>query len=523
MALMGIDVGSSGCKAIVFSNAGEQLAEHYIEYPHSDNQYEIDGNLIWENVKSTIIHCTKMHSKNPSKNPIGEKITAISISSFGESFVPVDKNGQVLMNTMLYTDKRGKPECDALVEKLGEEKIMKITGVKPQPMYSLAKMIHIKENYPEIYEKTYKFLLIGSFVIYKLTDETVIDYSLAARTMAFDVINKKWSEEILDLAGIDINKLAQVMPSGTITGQVKFEIATQLGLAGLAGNAESNDESKNEGIKVVTGGHDQICAALGAGVIDSSIAIDGTGTVECITPIFDRPILENSFLGNNYACVPYVIDGMYATYAFNFTGGAILKWFKNNFAKFESLKAKEQGISVYKLLDENASKTPTDLIVVPHFAGSATPDMNEDARGAFMGMTFDTDTSILYRAMIEGVTYEMLYNLEILEENGILIKELRAVGGGAKSSLWLQIKADITGKTIVSLETQEAGIVGAVILAGVATGVYKDLEVAAKVFVKSKKRVEPDPANEKIYQINYQRYKKIRKLIEKIYKEENEK
>ena len=183
MALLGIDVGSSGCKAIVFSDTAQVLSEYYAEYPSVENPYEISGELIWDKVRTAILHCTEL---------VSERIDAIGVSSFGESFVPIDKDGRVLMVTMLYTDKRGKIQCDELVGKLGNEKIMNITGVKPQSMYSLPKIMYIKENHPDVYLKTYKFLLIGSFIIYKLTGECVIDYSLASRTMGFDVINKEW-------------------------------------------------------------------------------------------------------------------------------------------------------------------------------------------------------------------------------------------------------------------------------------------------------------------------------------------
>lgn len=495
MALMGLDVGSSGCKAMVFDVSGKQLAYSYIEYPPFENIYETNGNVIWENVTKVIKDCT---------SKVKEKITALSISSFGESFVPIDKSGNVLMNTMLYTDTRGSEQCEKLIKNIGKDKIMGISGVNPHPMYSLSKMIYIKENYPEVYEKTDKFLLIGSFIAYMFTGETVIDYSLAARTMAFDVIKKEWSDFLLKEADIDKSKLPSPIQSGTIIGKIKAQMASELSLP--------ND------LIVVSGGHDQICAALGAGVIDTSIAIDGTGTVECITPIFDKPILTKEFLGNNYACVPYAIDGMYATYAFNFTGGSILKWFKNNFAGNDVLRAKEKGISVYELLDREGAKTPTDLIVIPHFAGSATPDMNESARGAFLGLRFDTNKSILYRALIEGVTYEMVYNMEILAQNGIEISELRAVGGGAKSHYWLKIKANVTGKTIVPLDVEEAGIVGAVILAGVATGVYKTFKEAVPHFVKKRKAIEPNWTEHNFYLENYEKYKIIRKSISNLYK-----
>ncbi len=498
MALLGLDVGSSGCKAMVFDIDGTQLSYSHIEYPPFENPYETNGDLIWGYVKKVIKEC----SENLSQN-----ITAMSISSFGESFVPVDSCGKVLMNTMLYTDKRGKAQCNDLISKLGEERIMNISGMKPQTMYSIVKMMYIKENNPDIYEKIDKFLVIGSFFAYKFSGKFFIDYSLASRTMAFDVIKKEWSQEIFEAAGIDSSKMAEPIPSGSVIGTILPEIAQELSLP--------------EDMIVVSGGQDQICAALGAGVLDSNIAIDGTGTVECITPIFDQPKMSKDFLEHNYTCVPYMLDGVYATYAYNFTGGAILKWFKNNFSNDDVARAEKMGISVYQLMDQEGSKVPTDLIVIPHFAGSATPDMNEFARGAFLGLKFDTDKGTLYRAMIEGVTFEMLYNLEILRDNGIEIKELRAVGGGAKSDYWLQIKASITGKTIVPLDVDEAGIVGAVIMAGVATGVYRSYSDAVEVFVKRRESFEPIPEEHAKYLINYEKYKVARNNLALLFAEQN--
>jgi len=497
MALLGLDVGSSGCKAMIFDTDGTQLAYAHLEYPPFENVYETHGDLIWEHVKRVIQDCTSV---------VHETVTAMSISTFGESFVTVDQDGEVLMNTMLYTDPRGITQCKRLVASLGEEPIMGITGMKPQTMYSLVKMMYIKDNHPAVYDKTFKFLVIGSFCIYRLTGQDVIDYSLASRTMAFDVLHKEWSKVMFEAAGVDQKKMAKPIPSGTLVGKILPEIAKELGLS--------------VDMLVVSGGQDQICAALGAGVVDSAVAIDGTGTVECITPIFDAPKLSKVFLENNYTCVPYMVDGMYATYAYNFTGGAILKWFKNNFAQDDVAYAHTNGQSIYQYMDSHGAQTPTDLIVVPHFAGSATPDMNPFARGAFLGLKFDTDKGTLYRAMIEGVTYEMLYNLEILKENGIEIKELRAVGGGAKSDYWLQIKASVTGKTIVPLDVDEAGIVGTVIMAGVATGVYQNIAEAVRVFVKKRNAFEPIPADREIYQKNYQRYKLARAAIAHLFQEE---
>jgi xylulokinase len=468
MAVMGLDIGTTGCKSIVFDENGKPLSHAYKEYKSSGNIYEINAEEVWNSVCEVL----KKSAQGIST------IKALSISSFGESVVPIDKNGRVLQQSFLYTDPRGTEQCKKYSEVYGEENIMKLSGIKPHPMYSLCKIGYIKENMPEVFKNTYKFLLFEDFIIYKLCGEFYTDYSLASRTMAFNVTEKHWESSLLDLAGIDDRKLAKPLASGTIAGKILSQISQELGLP--------------KDLITVTGGHDQVCAATGAGIIRPGLAIDGTGTVECITPAFDRPILTNDFLNNNFACVPHSINGMYVTYAFNFTGGSILKWYRDNFAALEMRIAKESGMNVYQLLDEKGAKEPTDIIVIPHFAGSGTPQMDSAARGAFLGLRFDTDAPTLYRALIEGVTYEMAYNMEYLKNAGIQIDELRAVGGGAKSEYWLGIKAGITGCRIVSLDVEEAGVVGAAILAGVAAGIYKNIKEAVPIFVREKQVIEPD-------------------------------
>jgi xylulokinase len=322
--------------------------------------------------------------------------------------------------------------------------------------------------------------------------------------MAFDVVNKCWDIELLQLSGMDTDKLPQPIPTGEKVGIVLPEVARFLGLP--------------QGVIVAAGGHDQVCAAIGAGVLSTDVAIDGTGTVECITSVFDKPQLEESFLNNNFVCVPYPVKGMYTTYAFNFTGGAILKWYKDTLGLYEQQVAKEQGISVYRYLDMQGAKEPTGIIVIPHFSGSATPDMNEHAKGAFLGITMDTDAPMLYRALIEGVTYEMMYNLEKLEEFGISMSVLRAVGGGSKSPYWLQMKADILGKTIIPLDLDEAGIAGTAMLSGVCCGVYQSLEEAEKLFVKKKQPYEPNMELHQAYLKHYQRFKMVRQMIADVFR-----
>lgn len=535
MAIIGLDVGSTGCKCIIFSDDGVNEAYAYREYSRNLSCTTLPAKVIWDSVCSVLKEANKAYlnkyanntlsdsssvvaihkntfSKNNDDSAVGNgnqdnvvnvkvnadnyKVKAICISSFGESFVPVDINGDALSDIMLYTDPRGKEECEEFFLTVSEEDIMKISGVKPHPMYSLPKIAWIRKNKPEIFENTWKFLLIEDYIIYKLTGSSFIDYSLASRTMAFDVTKKCWDKSLLSLAGLDESKMSTPVPSGTFVGTIHDELSVQLGLP--------------SDLKVVTGGHDQVCAAVGAGVATIGTAIDGIGTVECITPAFSSPILESDFLNNNFACVPYAIPGMYVTYAFNFTGGSLLKWFRDNFAAKEEIEARETGISVYRILDEKCAKQPTSVMVVPHFAGSGTPDMRPSDTGSIAGLTFQHGAPEIYRALLEGVTFEMKYNMELLKSVGVEITELRAVGGGAKSKLWLEIKAAITGCRILQLEVDEAGITGAAIMASVAVGNYSSINEAAKDFIKIKNVIEPDLELKVQYDEMYLQYKKIR-------------
>ncbi|MHB1484035.1 MAG: FGGY-family carbohydrate kinase [Saccharofermentanales bacterium] len=491
MAIIGLDVGSTGCKCIVFSDAGHNEAYSYEEYPRSLTGTTIPAETIWQSVCSVLKDANRKFSQRND-----DAVKAICISSFGESFVPVDETGKPLADIMLYTDPRGQEECDRFLDVMPEDEIMRISGVKPQRMYSLPKIAWIRAHQPDVFNKTWKFLLVEDYIIYRLCGSAIIDYSLASRTMAFDVTLKCWDPGLLSLAGINSTHLSDPVPSGTIAGIIFPVLADEFGFT--------------KDVRIVTGGHDQVCAAVGAGVTAPGTAIDGIGTVECITPAFSQPILEPEFLQNNYACVPYAVPGMYVTYAFNFTGGALLKWFRDNFAAKEEIEARASGKSVYQILDEKAAPSPSQLLVIPHFAGSGTPDMDPAATGSIIGLSFKDGVPEIYRALLEGVTFEMKYNMDLLQSVGVNIVELRAVGGGAKSKIWLEIKAAITGCRILQLEVDEAGITGAAILASVAMGIYPSIKEASDKFIKIKDTIEPDKALQEKYVDLYTQYKKYR-------------
>lgn len=496
MALAGLDVGSSGCKCTIVREDGVFIASKYCEYDISrkTGEDEIVPDTVWDSV------CYVIREAACKATEMGESIKAMALSSFAEAAVPIDKDGNVLANAMMYTDPRGSEECAELVQKLGNDKIFEITGLAPHCMYTVSKIMWLRNNRPDVFEKIYKILCFEDFVCYRLTGKAVAEPTLAARTLLCDVsdnsVSKRWSSEMLEAAGLREDLFGELKAPGTAVGTVMPEMAEKLSLS--------------EETVIVIGAHDQICAAIGAGVLEPGPAVNGTGTVECVTPVFNNPIRDENMMNNKFNCAPHAVEGRYVTYAFSYAGGALLKWFRKTFAKDLEGKAEQTGENVYALLDELVRDSlPTKLLVLPHFSGAATPYMDSEAKGAIMGLTLETDRATIYRALMEGVAYEMLLNIDLLEAVGVKVDSLVSAGGGSNSKVWLQIKADITGRPISCLEQPEAGTIGAVILAGVAVGVYDSIESAVAKLVKQKKTYYPDADKHAVYMKQYEKYKKL--------------
>lgn len=486
MKIAGLDIGTTGCKLTVFDENGNYLDKAYKEYPaiRKSEEYEIDADVIWQGVLSVMKEIGKNYPD----------IAGIGVTSFGETCVLADADGKPLHQAMLYTDPRGAKECKALVDGIGEKKLASMTGLKPHEMYSISKIMWIKKHKPEIYGKAEHIFLMEDYVVFSLTGKAQIDYSLAARTMAFDISALQWSREIFECAGIDMLLMSEPVPTGTSAGKIKPEIAELTGISSSA--------------VIVSMSHDQVAAAVGAGVFSSDIAVDGAGTVECITPMCDElPELELMYEGN-FAVVPYVIPGKYLCYAFSYTGGALIQWCVDTLAKQEKKEAAREGISVNTLL-EGAESDPTGMLVLPHFAGAATPYMDIGSKGAIVGLTVATEVPEIYRACMEGVVYEMLLNKEYLEDYGVEFYMMHATGGGAKSKVWMQMKADILNVPITELETVDAGTVGSAMMTGIVTGCFKDLKDAAEHMIKKKKVYAPRGEMHEKYLVIYKRYRKL--------------
>ncbi len=490
MVSLGIDIGGTGCKCVAFREDGVQLALRYLEYPNPTGNVNLNAYTLRDCVLEVIRGCV-------CELDNAEDVAAITVSSFGESFAPVDAAGEPLTDIILYFADSESHSFNETVKTIGPERISEITRVLPDASYSLAKMLAAPEN-------TDKFLFVASYIVYLLSGKAVCDVSLACRSLLYDVRGGCWSQELLEKTGIPESKLPQILPTGASVGVILPEMAEMLGLP--------------QTVKIVMGSHDQIVNALGAGVAELGDAVDTTGTCECITPLFpDMP--GYAFIQNNFACVPYLRNSGYVTYAYNISGGAAVRWYRDSLARHLQTKAEVEGCSIYDLLNQLCPKEPTGLLVLPFIQGmGGTPEISAAATATISGLTASTILPEIYRGLLEGLCYEMRYNLEKMAQNGVSPQRLYACGGGARSEIWLQIKADVWGREIIPVQTEETGALGSAILGFAAVTGEQDVLSLAKRFTRHGTPIQPDEKRHEYYTTQYEKYKRLRKFyLEEMY------
>ena len=490
MNFLSFDIGTTCCKCQLFSQSGEILKYCSEEYGflYKDGETYADIRGIWQRVRAMLAAVAEEY-----------EFSSVCISSFGESFVVLGEGDEILFDPMLYTDPRGEREAEELSEKFGAEKLFSVTGTVPQSMYSLSKLLWIRKNRPEVFAKAKKVLLICDYLGYLLTGKRVIDYALASRTGAFDVGSLSFSEEILGEYGISSAMFSEPKPTGSAVGELREEVKRELGIRGRC--------------VLVLGSHDQVCSALGAGAVNAGDAVDGMGTVECITPIFDRKPDDASMGKEGYVCVPYAVPGLYCTYMFNYSCGSLINWLRKDI--FHGYKGEEKD--VYTYLERGMKPAPTNILLLPYFGGAATPYQNIGAKGAILNLKTSTSDSDLYQAAMESTSMEMRLNAEHGAKYGIEIRRIVATGGGANSEKWLALKASIQGVPVRTLRSSEGGLCGCAMLQAVANGVAPDLQAAAQVFVRYAKEFEPDAARRASYEEQYQKYKKLYAAVKEFY------
>jgi xylulokinase len=495
MSYLGIDIGTTSCKAVVFDRNGYALCSAYREYATLSPQvgwFELDPGQV-------ITACKQVIGEAGGYVKDTNPVTAIGISSQGEAFTLLDKRGDYLCNAMVSFDGRSQRQVQDFTASFGGEKLYRITGHSAHTLFSVFKVLWLKQNRPEIFKTVNKLLCFGDLLGYELTGCAAISHNLAARTMMFDINRLEWSEPILEAVGLDKKILSPVVPADHVVGRISRLIGRQLGL--------------DTNTVVVAGGHDQCCGALGVGVIGHGIAAYSIGTVECVTPAFKKCVLNETMRRSNFATYPHVVEGLYTTVAFTTAGGSLLRWFRDTLGTSEIAQANRTGEDVYELLLENIPTGPTALFVLPHFASTGTPYFDSSPLGAVLGLSLTTAKGELAKAILEGVTYEMKVNLELLRKAGIDVTQLRSFGGGAKSAAWMQIKADILDMPITMLGITEAGCLGAAMLAAKASGDIDSLQECSKAWVKPVHVYEPQPARSRKYQDRFEIYSHIYNTI----------
>lgn len=490
MYIGGIDIGSTVAKIAVYDKELNLKETFYESYPvlHVDGYAEIDLNVVYNKILNLLEKACEQY-----------KLSSIAVTSFGETFAMLDEFDNIIAPSMLYTDIRGKEQVDYLIEKLGQEKIALKVGVNPHEMYSLPKMMWIKENFPEEFSKVKRILLVQDFIVYKLTGVAQIDYSLAERSLLFNINTKEYDDELLSVSGIDESLLSKPVSMGTFAGMIKEELCTKHNL--------------NSNIKVLNGCHDQIANMFGSGVFNSNIAMDGAGTLECYCAILNEPP-KFEFYQNGYCCVPYL--DKYATYAFSYGGCNCIKEFKEKYAKAEADYCKLNSIDFYEYMESQSRGLVNDLFILPYFSGAGTPYMDNEARGSIINLGFEHTIGDLYETLLESLVFELKVNVSLLEKYGVKPEVLMASGGGANSKHWLQLKANILNKKIVVLPNKEIGCAGTALIAGLSENLFESIEDGFNKMSKGSRVICPIIFDKEKYDKKFEKYKKLYKLLKGI-------
>jgi xylulokinase len=489
-ALIGLDVGTTGVKAVVFGPDGDIRGTGFREYGivcDEPAMAEQDAAKVWRMTMEAL------------RDAVGgsgiRKVRAIGLSVQGDAIIAVDAGFTPLSPAFLGMDYRPAAVAEECSRRFGSRKLFELTGMRPHPINSIVKAVWLKEHRPEIFQRAWKIVTYADFVLGKLGGEAVIDWTMASRTMAFDLQRRIWSSEVLESLGIDPNLLSRPEPSGVAVGALSADVAGAIGL--------------EPGALLVTGGHDQTCAALGAGANREGIGVLSAGTADVLSTALRAPMVNDAMFAGYYPCTIHAKSDLYFTFALNRIGGILFRWYRDTLGGEEVRAARSAGLDPYDVMVGSIPDGPSPVMVLPHFNGSGNPMCDMGSRGAIVGLTLATTRGDIVKAILECLAFELRGNLAYWTAAGIDVQELRAVGGGAKSSRWLQIRADIMGRPVTTLKVREAACLGAAILAGTAAGVYSSLDEGIAATVRLGDIYEPDADRLRAYEARYAVYRDL--------------
>jgi len=499
--LLGVDVGTTSVKCVLFDQQGRVAASGRSEYQLSMPQpdfVEADAETYWNAFKQSLGKVLDGSNVN------AQDILGIGVSSQGETFIALGKDGKPVRRAVVWLDNRSKEEAKLVRDRFGLDNVYRVTGQNDViPTWTATKIFWLKRNEPTVFRRVAKYLLLEDYMIYRLTGRFATEYSMVCSSLLFDISHRRWWNEILDFIGISEDQLPELKPPGIYIGNVTPEAAKETGL-------------QTDSV-VSTGAYDQAANAVGVGNIESGVITETTGGALAVVATIDHVVLDPM---RRMPCHHHAVNGKYFLQPWCHTAGAILRWYRDNFGLLEIDAANRMSVDPYDLLTLEASKIlpgSDGLILLPHFAGAASPEFNPNAKGVLFGLTLYHRRGHVVRAIMESIAYMLRRNVELLEGLGIEIKEVRSTGGAARSPLWNQIKADVLQRPILTVHGEETAALGVAMLAGLATDTFSSLEEANRSMVSIKEKRVPSEANRELYDSQYRIYVELYKSVEKLF------
>lgn len=488
--VVGCDIGSQAVKVILLSAEGKIIAEagasYKIDYPRP----------AWaeQPVKLWIDALHSAFAELFTTTQVDRRcIRAIGLDAQVDGFVPINVQGKPLYPAIIWMDRRAIHQCESVKNNCNSERLYQLSGLNLDPYHVALKIRWLAENHPNLYDQSQYFLLPGSYVAYYLTGELAVDYSNASSTLLMDVRTRQWSSELCSCFNISMEKLVPICAANAIIGHLRPTVALELGL--------------NPHTIVTTGCGDEHAACLGAGVIRPGLVCDIAGTAEPVAAASLEPIFDPGKLVETHC---HAVPDLWLLENPGFVSGANYRWFRDQFAPGEIALAAEKDLDPYDLLNLAAEKIPPGsdgLLMLPTLMGAVTPTWNALARGVFYGFSLSHRREHFIRAVMEASAYALRDITDQMKRMGLPLCEIRAVGGGARSSLWRQIKADVTGLPVTLLQTVETTALGAAFLAMHASGLSSSLNEAVDAVVQVTETRNPDPKTKARYEDYYQLYR----------------
>lgn len=485
--VLGLDVGTSGTKAIAMDASGCLLASALVEYPlHSPKPG-------WAEQDPADWKCACFEALAQLAGKIDtSRVKGLGLTGQMHGSVFLDAGNNVLRPALLWCDQRTAAQCDAITETVGADRLIQMVSNPALTGFTAPKILWLRDNEPAIYEKVRKVLLPKDYIRLVLTGEFGTDVADASGTLLFDVKNRTWHRELMSLLGIDPDWMPPSFEGPEVTGTLSREAAEKIGLP--------------EGIPVVAGGGDQAAGGVGCGIVRKGVLSASLGTSGVVFAFADEVSTDPEGRVHTFC---HAVPGKWHVMGVMLSAGGSLQWFRNMLCQEEMALAKESGRDAYEFITEAAaSVTPgaEGLLFLPYLTGERTPHKDPHAKGAFIGLSLRHTKAYMARAVLEGVAFGMRDSLEIIREMGVAVSEVRTSGGGARSRLWRQILAD-TGRTpMVTINVDEGPSYGAAILASVAAGLYSSVDEACDTIISEVDRLTPDAALTDEYDRWFQEY-----------------